>query len=114
MDHIVEPTEEEIISEASFIEMKTYVKYCLYFGYGEKEIIDALKKVGWTGNEISRAFKSVKPVRTKPLEAPVPGPMQKKPAAKETLPPIPSYKAPPIKRFLVPKGKEIEPPKPSS
>jgi len=89
----IEPTEEEIIAEASFIEMQAYVKYCLYFGYNKAEITKALKEVGWTDEEIEKAFVNVQISRTK----------ERKPTQN-----VPS----PVNQFIV--SEEIEVPKPSS
>ena len=89
----IEPTEEEIIAEASFIEMQAYVKYCLYFGYGRAEITKALKEVGWTDDEIEKAFVNVTISRTKERK-----PTQDAP--------------PPVNKFIV--SEEMEAPKPSS
>ena len=96
----IEPTEEEILSEASFIEMKAYVKYCLYFGYSKQEITSALKNAGWKDNEISKAFAAVSEKRNITPQSV---------KREEILPPSPNQ-APPVS--LV--SEEIEAPKPSS
>lgn len=75
----IEPTEEEILAEASFIEMKCYIKYCLYFGYSKIEIKKALLDVGWAGEEIEKAFSSLNTKKSienqltapKPIEMPL-------------------------------------------
>lgn len=89
----IEPTEDEILADASFIEMKCYIKYCLYFGGNINEIKKALLGAGWTNEEIDKAFNllksGVKKVPEKPLDVP-------KPVQTEVSlpPPMPTITAP--------------------
>lgn len=101
----IEPTEDEIIAEASFIEMKAYVKYCLYFGYGKTEIAKALRNVGWQDDEIAKAFEGIKVPQAYKENAKAP----EVPVNEEMLPPSPV-----MRKFVESEETELEAPKPSS
>lgn len=106
MDHIVEPTEEEIISEVSFIEMKAYVKYCLYFGYSKQEIVSALKSVGWNDSEISKAFSILQAKHDRNILSPKPKEI--------AVPKAHNNQEVPISMKEIAVSQEMEAPRPSS
>jgi len=89
----IEPTDGEILADASFIEMKCYIKYCLYFGCNTNDIKKALLGAGWTNEEIDKAFNllktGVKKISEKTLD--VPKPVQ---AEVSVPPPMPIIEVP--------------------
>lgn len=91
----IEPTDGEILADASFIEMKCYIKYCLYFGCTINEIKKALLNAGWTSSEIEKALNLLKTGTKK--------------APEKTLN-VPK----PVAQIEIPIPSSIEAPKPSS
>lgn len=87
----IEPTDNEILADASFIEMKCYIKYCLYFGCNITEIKKALLNAGWINSEIEKALNLL---RTNAKKAPEKTLNVPKPATQIEIPVPSSIEAP--------------------